>query len=98
MIATNDVAGIKQEISYAVNALFQQFEKDNVRMPTTEEFRCLFAEQVEELLGSDHGWQQVERDALNVLSENEQKVWAAACELEAEIRFKRSQFEDYEVF
>ncbi len=98
MIATDDFSGIKRDISFAVDAIFQQFEQEHQRMPTTEEFRCLFSDKVDEFVGSEDKWQQIAQDAMNVLSDKEQLVWAAACELEAELRFKRSEFEDFETF
>nr|WP_086937866.1 hypothetical protein [Thaumasiovibrio occultus] len=97
MISTDDL-GIKRDIDFAVSEVFQTFEKEHQRLPTTEEFRQLFEERVDELVGTKEQWEQVGQDALEVLSQREQAIWATVCESEAQYRQRRSEFEDYESF
>ncbi|MCW8329297.1 hypothetical protein MD588_10815 [Photobacterium sp. SDRW27] len=89
---SSDFDGIKRDISLTINNIFEDFEEDNNRLPTIEEFRTLFAGHAEQYIGP------MDRLSVEGISNNfdrhqsrELKIWRAANELEAEQRFLRSE-------
>lgn len=89
---SSDFDGIKRDISLTVNNIFENFEEDNNRLPTLEEFRTLFSGHAEQYIGP------MDRLGVEGITSNiakyqsrELKLWQAVIELEAEQRFLRSE-------
>ncbi|OBU15466.1 hypothetical protein [Photobacterium aquimaris] len=80
---------IKQEMSGKVNAIFDDFEESNNRLPTMEEFRVIIADTADNYLGP---MEQNTIDGINTNLERqrirEKSLWDAVTELEAEVRLR----------
>ncbi|SMY15993.1 hypothetical protein [Photobacterium aquimaris] len=80
---------IKQEMSGKVNAIFDDFEESNNRLPTMEEFRVIIADTADNYLGP---MEQNIIDGINTNLERqrirEKSLWDAITELEAEVRLR----------
>ncbi|SMY33774.1 hypothetical protein PMAL9190_01233 [Photobacterium malacitanum] len=80
---------IKQEMSGKVNAIFDDFEESNNRLPTMEEFRVIIADTADNYLGP---MEQNVIDGINTNLERqrirEKSLWEAVTELEAEVRLQ----------
>ncbi|CAG22992.1 MULTISPECIES: hypothetical protein [Photobacterium] len=88
---STDFDGVKRDISLTVNDIFVNFEEDNYRLPTMEEFRTIFSSHAEQYIGPVSEL-KVEGIGchLDRHRRREQMLWTAANELEAEQRFLRS--------
>ncbi|MGF1689267.1 hypothetical protein L4C36_21785 [Photobacterium japonica] len=86
-----DFDGIKRDVSDKVKMIFENFEDDNNRLPTMEEFRTLFHHHADHYIGPDDRLgMEVGSQGRDRLQERERKLWRAVNELEAEQRFLRT--------
>ncbi|MDX1302891.1 hypothetical protein [Photobacterium sp.] len=90
-MVSSDLDGIKRDISLTVNDIFEDFEEDNNRLPTIEEFRTIFSTHAEQYIGPlDELTVEGIRHGLDKQRVREQDLWRSVIELEAEQRFLRS--------
>ncbi|MGF1760807.1 hypothetical protein L4D76_23360 [Photobacterium sagamiensis] len=90
-MVSSDLDGIKREISLTVNDIFENFEENNNRLPTVEEFSTIFSNHAEQYLGPlDDLTVEGIKKSFDKQELREQDLWRAVNELEAEQRFLRS--------
>ncbi len=88
---SSDHDGIKRDISVKVTDIFDNFEEENNRLPTMEEFRTIFSSHAEQYIGPmDELAVEGIHQTLDKHQHREQKLWRAATELESEQRCLRS--------
>lgn len=87
---SSELDSIKRDMSVKVHDIFDNFEENNNRLPTMEEFRSIFHDCADNYLGPLD--QQVV-DGINANLERqrirEQQLWDAVNELESEERMRR---------
>jgi len=90
-MVSSDLDGVKRDTSLMANDIFENFEEDNNRLPTIEEFRTIFSNNAGQYIGPlDELTVEGIRKGLSKQRVRELDLWRAVNELEAEQRFLRS--------